>query len=64
VHSAPVGHYLADQLLIPMALGGLDTFATSSPSTHFSSNAEVIALFTGRRISVEDQGARHVVTVR
>jgi RNA 3'-terminal phosphate cyclase (ATP) len=64
VHSAPVGHYLADQLLIPMALGGLDTFATSSPSTHFSSNAEVVALFIGRRIAVEDQGVRHVITVR
>ena len=62
-HSAPVGEHLADQLLMPMALGGVSAFVTCAPTAHFSSNAEVIAMFTGRRISVQDMGGRHRVSV-
>ena len=54
-HSAPVGEHLADQLLMPMALGGVSAFVTCAPTTHFTSNAEVIAMFTDRRISAQDQ---------
>ncbi len=63
VHSAPVGEHLADQLLMPMALGGVSEFVTSAPTAHFTSNAEVIAMFTGRRISAQDRGGLHVVSV-
>lgn len=60
-HGAPVGEYLADQLLMPMALGGVGTFVTCAPTAHFASNAEVIAMFTGRRISVQGHDGYHVV---
>ena len=63
VHSAPVGEHLADQLLMPMALGGVSEFVTSAPTAHFTSNAEVIAMFTERRISAQDRGGLHVVSV-
>lgn len=59
----PVGPHLADQLLLPMALGGLTSFATSEPTPHFLSNAEVIAAFTGRRIEARRDGLRYVVTI-
>jgi RNA 3'-terminal phosphate cyclase (ATP) len=58
---APVGPHLADQLLLPMALGGLTTFATCAPTPHFLSNTEVIAAFTGKRIVARLEGERYVV---
>jgi H+/gluconate symporter-like permease len=45
-----------------MALGGLTTFATCSPTPHFLSNAEVIAAFTGKHIVAKPEGARYVVS--
>jgi RNA 3'-terminal phosphate cyclase (ATP) len=63
-HDAPVGPHLADQLLLPMALGGLKSFVTTAPTPHFESNAEVIRAFTGKRVSVEQQGAAFTVTMR
>jgi RNA 3'-terminal phosphate cyclase (ATP) len=63
-HNAPVGRYLADQLLLPMALGGLTAFATSAPTPHFHSNSEVIAAFTNKRIAAERDGSRYVVSMR
>jgi len=60
--SAPVGPHLADQLLLPMAIGGLARFATCAPTQHFLSNAEVIAAFTGKRIVAKPDGTRYVVT--
>ena len=62
-HGAPVGEYLADQLLIPMALGGISSFATCTPSSHFASNAEVIATFTGRHIGAQERDGRHRVVI-
>jgi RNA 3'-terminal phosphate cyclase (ATP) len=41
----PVGHYLADQLLLPMALAGGGSFRTLAPSRHMTTNAEVIRQF-------------------
>jgi RNA 3'-terminal phosphate cyclase (ATP) len=58
---APVGSYLADQLLIPMALGGVQSFVTAAPSGHFISNCEVITAFTGRKIRAERAGAAYRV---
>ena len=62
-HSAPVGEHLADQLLMPMALGGVSAFVTCAPTNHFTSNAGVIAMFTDRRISAREQAGRHVVSI-
>jgi RNA 3'-terminal phosphate cyclase (ATP) len=41
----PVGPYLADQLLIPMALAGGGAFRTLAPSRHTVTNARVIRQF-------------------
>jgi RNA 3'-terminal phosphate cyclase (ATP) len=48
--SAAVDHHLADQLLLPMALAKGGVFSTLRPSLHTTTNAEIIAKFTGRRI--------------
>lgn len=42
---APVGVHLADQLLLPLALGMGGSFATSEPTAHTRTNMEVIRLF-------------------
>jgi RNA 3'-terminal phosphate cyclase (ATP) len=42
---AALGHYLADQLLLPLALAGGGHFTTQRPSRHFLTNAEVIKTF-------------------
>lgn len=41
----PVGKYLADQLLLPMALAGGGSFRTLAPSLHTTTNIEVIKRF-------------------
>jgi RNA 3'-terminal phosphate cyclase (ATP) len=40
-----VGEYLADQLLVPMALGGGGSFTTLPPSRHTTTNIEIIRKF-------------------
>ncbi len=52
----PVGHYLADQLLLPLLLGGGGRFLTGSLTDHFKTNVSVIQQFTGDTIQIE---ARH-----
>jgi RNA 3'-terminal phosphate cyclase (ATP) len=42
---APVGEHLADQLLIPLALGGGGSFTTGPLSLHTTTNIEVIKMF-------------------
>jgi RNA 3'-terminal phosphate cyclase (ATP) len=49
------GPYLADQLLLPFALAGGGAFTTVKPSQHARTAADVIALFTGRRFTFEQQ---------
>jgi RNA 3'-terminal phosphate cyclase (ATP) len=58
--AAPVGPHLADQLLLPMAFGGVSTFATCEPTLHFTSNCDVIAAVTGKRIGVRRDEGCHV----
>lgn len=41
----PVGHYLADQLLLPMALAGGGMFLSQRPSSHTLTNIDVIKAF-------------------
>lgn len=42
---APVGDYLADQLLLPMAIAGGGAFRTTSLSRHFTTNKAIIKKF-------------------
>jgi RNA 3'-terminal phosphate cyclase (ATP) len=48
---APVGEHLADQLLIPMALGGGGSFLTVPLSLHTTTNIFVIKKFLDVRIT-------------
>ena len=50
---APVGPYLADQLLIPMAMAGGGRFRTTSPTRHTLTNVDVIKRFLSVDIAVE-----------
>ena len=49
----PVGHYLADQLLLPLALAGSGAFITGPPSLHTTTNMSVIEQFTQRPFTLE-----------
>lgn len=46
-----VEEHLADQLLLPMALGGGGSFTTLEPTEHSRTHAEVIRTFLGRETS-------------
>jgi RNA 3'-terminal phosphate cyclase (ATP) len=48
--SAPVGEHLADQLLLPMALGAGGRFLATVATEHLRTNARVVERFTGRRV--------------
>ena len=54
---AAVGPYLADQLLIPMALAGGGTFTTVKPTLHTKTNAQVIQRFLSVGIEQREIGA-------
>lgn len=60
--SAAVGEYLADQLLLPMALAGKGSFTCTTLSDHLTSNAEVIQKFLPVQISYQ-QLAKHCMRV-
>ena len=49
----PVGHYLADQLLLPLALAGSGSFVTGPPSLHTTTNMAVIEQFTQEPFTLE-----------
>lgn len=49
--SAPVGEYLADQLLIPLALSGGGGFRTLGVSRHAQTNIQVIRQFLPQELS-------------
>lgn len=53
---APVGPHLADQLMLPLALAGSGRFRTLPPTSHASTNAEVIRLFLDRAPAFRDLG--------
>lgn len=58
------GPYLADQLLLPMAVAGGGAFTTVKPSGHARTAAAVIERFTGRRTSfVQQPAGEHLVKV-
>ncbi len=52
----PVDEYLADQLLIPMALAGGGRFRTVEPSLHTRTNATMVERFLPVSIDFDDEG--------
>jgi len=65
VADVPIGPYLADQLLLPLALARGGTFRTVPLSRHSSTNIEVIRQFLGTSVDVAPSGEGAVdVTVR
>ncbi|CAB1057366.1 RNA 3'-terminal phosphate cyclase (EC [Olavius sp. associated proteobacterium Delta 1] len=52
--NVPMGRYLADQLLIPMALAGGGKFRTFSPTKHTTTNAEIIKKFIDVEIEMNE----------
>ena len=53
-YGAPVGHYLADQLLLPMCLGAGGAFVTEPLSLHCQTNVEVIRQMTGLDLRINE----------
>lgn len=53
--NVPVGEYLADQLMIPMALAGAGSFRTVVPSLHSKTNAQIIERFLPVRFVFEPE---------
>ncbi|WP_308197904.1 RNA 3'-terminal phosphate cyclase [Anaeromyxobacter oryzisoli] len=54
----PVGRHLADQLLLPMALGQGGVFRTLEPTGHTRTHAELLRTFLGTDIQVRAAGER------
>ncbi len=50
----PVGRHLADQLVLPMALGDGGRFRTLAPSRHTLTHVELLGAFLGAQIRVEE----------
>lgn len=60
----PVGEHLADQLLLPMALGGGGRFRCNEPSLHTTTNIDTLAAFLpSRRPSARRDGASWIIEV-
>jgi len=57
----PVGAYLADQLLLPLALAGGGAFRTQGLSRHATTNIEVIQRFLDVAIIAETEGRDRVI---
>ncbi|WP_221794483.1 RNA 3'-terminal phosphate cyclase [Oceanobacter mangrovi] len=52
-----VDEYLADQLLLPIALAGAGRFTTTAPSLHTRTNIELIEQLTGQRFQQQQLDA-------
>jgi RNA 3'-terminal phosphate cyclase (ATP) len=53
----PVGPHLADQLILPLALGAGGAYITSKPTLHTTTNIEVVRRFLDVPISIEELSA-------
>ena len=60
---AATGEHLADQLLLPMAVGGGGAFTTVHATEHTKTNAEVIQKFVSARVTFVQESARSRVEV-
>jgi RNA 3'-terminal phosphate cyclase (ATP) len=58
-----VGEHLADQLLLPMAVGGGGAFTTLEPTLHTRTNAEVIRTFGVADVRIEEEAGRWRIDV-
>jgi RNA 3'-terminal phosphate cyclase (ATP) len=56
--AAPVGKYLADQLLVPMAIAGSGRFRTGPLSRHATTNIDVIRQFLDMEIEATEDPKR------
>lgn len=59
----PVGAHLADQMLLPMALGAGGVFEMGPPSRHFMTNVAVIQAFLGDKIRMTQSDRSYRVTI-
>lgn len=50
-----VSEYMADQLLLPMALAGAGSMLTVQPSLHTQTNIEVLQQFIGLEVNMQEQ---------
>lgn len=64
LQQVPVEEYLADQLLLPLALAGGGTFRTTTLSLHARTNMEVIARFLPVDFLVEEGDGKARVEIR
>jgi RNA 3'-terminal phosphate cyclase (ATP) len=62
--STAVGEHLADQLLLPMALGQGGSFTTHIVTEHLRSNASIIETFTPRRVTIDALAEGFAVRMR
>jgi len=62
--AAPVCEHLADQLLLPLAIGSGGCFRTVKPSDHTRTNAAIISTFLGDVMTIAADGDESVITVR
>ncbi len=53
-----VGKYLADQLLIPLAMAGGGSFTTLPLSRHATTNIEILRQFMGTKVTIEPKSAK------
>jgi RNA 3'-terminal phosphate cyclase (ATP) len=53
----PVGEHLADQLLVPLAIGAGGTFKTLAPTPHTTTNLDVIRRFLPGALTIEPDAA-------
>jgi RNA 3'-terminal phosphate cyclase (ATP) len=53
----PVGEHLADQLLLPLALGNGGSFRTLEPSLHCKTQLELLKLFIGAEARATEESA-------
>jgi len=60
---AAVDEYLADQLMLPLALAGAGSFTCESVSLHARTNAEVIERFLPVRFQFEARAHHHLCSV-
>ncbi len=61
--NVPVGSFLADQLLIPLALAGGGGFRTTEPSSHTVTNAKVVEAFVPVSVRMSKEPSSWLVEV-
>jgi RNA 3'-terminal phosphate cyclase (ATP) len=59
----PVGPHLADQLLLPLALGAGGRFLTTHPTPHTATNARIIRLFLPVEIDIAKRNRGWLIAV-